>query len=263
MNADMTRRQLAVDLVKAGLRPAGMVLAHTSLSSLGNVPGGAQTVVAGLLDALGTAGTLLMPALSYEQVGPGRPRFDVRHTPSNVGTIPEFFRTRPGTLRSLHPTHSVCGVGPRARELLGEHHLDRTPCGPHSPFRRLPDAGGQILFLGCGLEPNTSMHGVEELVEPPYLFSGSAVFEVVMENGQRRLLECRCHNFQGWGQRYDRLGPLLKGEGLTTGRVLAATVQILDAASMWKRGEEALRQEPFFFVEPLPQNGVQGARNGS
>ena len=255
MNAEETRRQLASELRKAGLQPGGIVLAHTSLSSLGRVAGGARTAIAGLLEALGPSGTLLMPALSYEHVTPARPRFDVRHTPANIGAIPEYFRTQMGAQRSLHPTHSVCGIGPQVHYLLGEHHLDHTPCGPHSPFRRVRDAGGQIIFLGCGLNPNTSMHGVEELVEPPYLFGGYAVFELVMANGQRRLLECRCHNFRGWAQRYDRLALLLKeGEELSTAHVLQATAHIVNAASMWKRGEEALRREPLFFVEPLPQD---------
>jgi len=80
---------------------------HTSLRSLGKVPGGAETVVRGLLYALGENGTLLTPALSYASVGVNNPVFDVLHTPSCVGALPEYFRTRPGTIRSVHPTHSV------------------------------------------------------------------------------------------------------------------------------------------------------------
>src|SRR5690606_7869867 len=99
-----------------------------------------------------------------------QPEFDLVRTPSNVGTLAEYFRTRPGTIRSLHPTHSICGTGKRTAELLADHARDFTPCGPHSPLTKLPEVGGQILMLGCSLRPNTSMHGVEELVEPPYLF---------------------------------------------------------------------------------------------
>ena len=251
MNVGDARQRIGGDLREAGLRPGGVALVHSSLASLGYVPGGAETVVHGLLDALGPEGTLLMPALSYEHVRSDQPRFEVRSTPSNVGAIPEHFRTRPGTRRSLHPTHSVCGVGPLANEILGEHQLDSTPCGPHSPFRRVREAGGQIAFLGCGLRPNTSMHGVEELVEPPYLFAGSAIFELALADGRRRSLECRCHGFGGWAQRYERIGPLLEDGALQTGPVLEATVHILDAETMWAQGEAALRGDPFFFVEQV------------
>lgn len=249
MNPSEAQELIAVGMLTAGLRPGGVVLVHSSLSSLGYVPGGAETVVRGLLQALGQGGTLLMPALSYQHVHPGQPVFDVAKTPANVGAIPEHFRTRPGTRRSLHPTHSVCGVGPRVDDLLGEHYLDRTPCGPHSPFRRLRQEGGQIAFLGCGLRCNTSMHGVEELVEPPYLFGRTATFRLVREDGEVVEGEYRCHGFEGWSQRYERIASLLEGDELRTGKVLQATVHLLEAEAVWKKGEMALRRDPFFFVE--------------
>ena len=249
MSAVEMRRRIAAELLESGLRRGGEALVHSSLSSLGHVPGGAETVVEGLLEGLGDEGTLLLPALSYEHVNARQPQFDVRHTPSNIGTIAEYFRTRPGSRRSLHPTHSVCGVGLRAGELLGEHHLDCTPCGPHSPFRRLREMGGQVVLLGCGMRPNTSIHGVEELVEPPYLFGETVHFELVNANGQVIPMDCRCHGFRGWAQRYERAGGLLEGDGLKVGTVLQATVHILEAEAMWARGEEALKGDPLFFVE--------------
>ena len=54
---------------------------------------------------LGEKATLLMPALSYEIVTKENPVFDQVKTPSNVGFQTEYFRTQPGVLRSVHPTH--------------------------------------------------------------------------------------------------------------------------------------------------------------
>lgn len=244
------QNQIAQDLIAAGLRPGTCVLVHSSLSSLGYVPGGPETVIQGLLAALGPEGTLLMPALSYAHVHAHQPFFDVLRTPSNVGAIPEAFRIRPGTQRSVNPTHSVCGVGPRAAELLSRHQQDETPCGPHSPFRLLWQAGGQIVFLGCGLRPNTSMHAVEELVEPPYLFGGVGEYRVRLLTGQEIPLRCRRHNFAGYTQRYDRLAGLLKARELRAGRVLRAVAHVVPCEPMWDRALAALRRDPFFFVEP-------------
>ena len=247
-----TQHRIARDLAACGLRQGGIVLVHSSLSSLGYVPGGPETVIRGLLEALGPEGTLLLPALSYEYVGAHQPVFDVLHTPSNVGAIPEHFRTRPGTLRSICPTHSVCGVGPLAEAILGEHHLDETPCGPHSPFRKLRDLDGQILFLGCGLRPNTSMHGVEELVRPPYLFGEMITYRVILADGSEINLRLRHHNFQGFRQRYERIEPLLEpGKELRTGRVLAATAYLLEARAMWQKALAALERDKLFFVEKV------------
>jgi aminoglycoside 3-N-acetyltransferase len=245
-----TQNRIAVDLIECGLRPGGIVLVHSSLSSMGYVPGGAETAIRGLLAALGPEGTLLLPALSYEYVGAGQRVFDLLHTPSNVGTIPEHFRTRQGALRSICPTHSVCGVGPLAEAILGEHHLDETPCGPHSPFRRLRDLGGQILFLGCGLGPNTSMHGVEELARPPYLFGEMITYRVILADGDEISLPLRHHGFQGFRQRYERIEPLLVlGKELRVGKVLAATAYLLEAQAMWQKALAALEKDKLFFVE--------------
>jgi aminoglycoside 3-N-acetyltransferase len=246
--ADVVRR-IADDLSGVGVRQGGVLLVHSSLRALGHVPGGAETVILGLLDALGSGGTLLMPALSYDHVTRTHPVFDVRRTPSNVGAIPEFFRTRPGTRRSVHPTHSVCGVGPLTDALLADHHLDSTPCGSHSPFHYLPDCGGQLLMLGCGLQPNTSMHAIEEMVKPPYLFGPPLTYHLVLADGQVQSKTHLRHAFAGWVQRYDRVAPLLDGNDLRSGSVLAADVFLIEVLALWDAALAALRQDCFYFVD--------------
>jgi len=245
------RSRIAGDLLAAGLRPGGAVLVHSSLRSLGHVSGGPETVVRGLLDALGPEVTLLMPALSYATVGADNPVFDVRQTHSCVGAISEHFRTRAGTMRSVNPTHSVCGVGPQAERLLGRHQLDETPCGPSSPFRALRDAGGQILMLGCGLAPNTSMHAVEELAEPPYLFGDTIEYRVVLADGTETRLRCRRHAFRGFVQRYDRIAQVLPVGATRVGSVLEATAHVIECEPMWEVAKAALRKDPLYFVDRL------------
>lgn len=215
--------------------------------------GGVESVVGALLQALGPDGTLLMPALSYQHVHVDQRVFDLRRTRSCVGAIPEHFRLRSGTQRSLHPTHSVCGVGAQVADLLADHHLDRTPVGERSPFRRLRDRSGQVLFLGCGMGPDTSMHGVEELVEPPYLFGRMIDYTLVDAEGGKSEMSYRSHGFSGWAQRYERLEALLGPDELRVGTVLEATAHLVEAEAMWRRGEEALRRDPLFFVERRPE----------
>jgi len=240
--------QLTADLLALGIRPGGIVLVHSSLRSLGarHEP---EMVVQALLAALGEQGTLLMPALSYQSVGPNQPIFDARRTPSCVGGLTEYFRTRAGTIRSLHPTHSVSGVGARAAEVLAGHEQDETPCGPHSPFARLPELKGQILFLGCGLRPNTSMHAIEEHVEPPYLYGPVYDYTIVRPDNSEIAMRVRSHNFAGWAQRYDRIANVMVA-GLTSGPLLQATGHLLEAAVMWPAALAQLRHDPLYFVEP-------------
>ena len=243
--------RIARELLAVGLRPGGVVMVHSSFHALGPVPGGAETVVRGFLRALGAEGTLLMPALSYKFVNARQTLFDVRLTPSNVGYLPEYFRTRSGTLRSMHPIHSVCGVGARAAALLARHDLDTTPCGAHSPFRRLREVDGQVCFLGCGLRPNTSMHAVEELVVPPYLFGPEIAFRLRDHMGREREQTYRTHGFADYRQRYDRLADLLDANALHAGPCLQAPIHILDAPPMWEAALTALRNNPFALVERI------------
>ena len=241
----------SANLRALGVRPGGVLLVHSSLKSMGNVPGGPETVIQGLVKTLGDAGTLLLPSLTYETVTRQKPVFDIRSTPSCVGAITEYFRTRPGTLRSLHPTHSVCAVGHRAEELLAEHALDSTPCGTHSPFRLLPEVRGQILMLGCGLRPNTSMHAIEELVIPPYLFNPPITYTLTNQYGKTYQKRYITLNFVSWLQRYDRVSEVLNRSSLHTGIIAGAKTYLIEARSLWKSALSTLKNDPFFFVERI------------
>ncbi|HPG39651.1 MAG TPA: AAC(3) family N-acetyltransferase [bacterium] len=242
-------KQISDELLQAGVRRGGVLLVHSSLKSLGKVPGGAETVICGLLEALGPDGTLLMPALSYEKVNRDDPVFNITKAPVCIGAIPEYFRKRSDTIRSMHPTHSICGVGKKAQKILEKHINDSTPCGPNSPFRQLRDLQGQILMLGCGLKPNTSMHAIEELVEPEYLFGFRCWYTLVDASGNRVDKAYLPHDFRGWEQRYDRVANILTGNELKTGKVLEATVHIIEATALWKKAYEELQKNPLYFVD--------------
>ncbi len=241
--------QMVEELSALEIRPGGMLLVHASLRSLGAVEGGAETVIQALLQVLGEQGTLLLPALSYETVSAEQPRFDVRHTPSCVGALTEYFRQREGTMRSLHPTHSVCAVGRDAEALLASHYHDETPCGTNSPFHHLPLNNGQILFLGCGLRPNTSMHAIEELIEPSYLYGSVVEYDMIDQTGKSFPMNVRSHNFAGWVQRYDRVANVLDPLFIHRGKVLQADCYVVEAAPMWLAAYERLRINPLYFVE--------------
>ena len=241
--------KLINDLRALGVRENGVLLVHSSLRALGPVEGGAETVCRALLEVLGERGTLLVPALSYETVTREHPEFDVRTTPTCIGALTEYFRRREGTLRSVHPTHSVCGVGHLVHDLLCNHELDTTPCGPNSPFHKLPSFEGQILMLGCGLRPNTSMHSVEELIEPPYLFTDPFEYTITDAAGRQFKQVHRRHNFDGWVQRYDRLADVLAEPDLRSGPVLQSTSYLIEAAAMRPAIYRKLQEDILYFVD--------------
>lgn len=251
MNNNQYIKKISEELSMLGVKESGVLLVHTSLKSLGGVTGGAETVIKGIQLAIDKDGTLLMPTLSYKDIdGDKNDTFSAKDTPSNVGALTEFFRQMEGVTRSIHPTHSVCGSGRYAKEVLKQHHLDNTPCGAHSPYKILSEIGGQILFIGCGLESNTSMHGVEELVEPDYLFDKELQYKIYNENREKSYMYCKKHGFEGVEQRYDRLEGLLEdGKTIRRGKVLGADCCLIDAKAMWKVAHEAMKQDQSYFVE--------------
>ena len=245
-----TINQITAELRAIGVRP-GSACARPLLSALlGPVPGGAETAIQGLLDALGPDGTLLMPALSYARVTPEQPFFDVRLTPSNVGVLPEYFaRGRARCAASIRRTPFAALAGWR-RELLDRHIEDRTPCGPRSPFHLLPEYGGQILMLGCGLRPNTLMHAVEELVEPSYLFGGTLAYRLVgWDWGVTEAVYC-VHGFHGGQQRYDRVADVLGNRTCRVGVCVAARSPFHRDDGARQTALAALRRDPLYFVAP-------------
>jgi aminoglycoside 3-N-acetyltransferase len=240
------RSSLAYDLRAIGLRRGDVVLVHSSYRSLEiDHP---ETLIQALLQSIDDTGTLLFPALSYRQSPPTV--HNTLTTPSCVGFLAEYFRTRPGTQRSLHPTHSVGGVGARVDELLGDHADDTTPCGLRSPFHKLLHCGGKILMLGCGLRPNTTMHAIEEYIQPPYLFGEPLIYTLTDAAGITFEKIYTPHDFTGFAQRYDRAAGLLDERRLVAGRVGAASAHLIDAQALYQQALTRLRRDPFFFVEP-------------
>jgi len=150
-------------LERLGVPRDGVLFVHSAFRDLGREGFSPDGVIEELVEHV-RGGTLLLPTMSWRYVKPADPRFSELDTPSNVGVLTEVFRTRWAGARSLHPTHSVAGRGRDAATMLGEHHLDDTPCPPRSPYGKLLPADAWILMLGIGFDCCTLIHHGEEVV---------------------------------------------------------------------------------------------------
>ncbi|WP_150243420.1 aminoglycoside N(3)-acetyltransferase [Nocardiopsis quinghaiensis] len=182
-----TRASLARDLITLGVVPGDTLLVHSSLSSLGWVCGGEQTVVQALLDSVGPEGTLVVPTQTMDNSDPAQwrdppvpedwwpviraeaPGFDPRLTPGRrMGRVPEMVRTWPGAVRSANPQTSFAALGPRARTLLG-HHPVGCRLGEDSPLAALERIRARVLLLGTGFDSCTAFHLAEYRTPRPRL----------------------------------------------------------------------------------------------
>jgi len=180
-NELITRERLVEDLRRLGLRPGMDVMVHSSLSRIGWVKGGAETVVDALLEVLGPESTLLMPSFNHRAAEVYNPMT----TPTINGAIPDAFWRRPGVVRSLHPTHAVAALGPKAEEWL-RGHVEVGIWAADSPIGRLIHSGGWILGLGVDHTTSTAYHVGEVSLNVPCLDQFSAVGKIVDRDGRVR-----------------------------------------------------------------------------
>jgi aminoglycoside 3-N-acetyltransferase len=234
----LTKGQLLADLRKIGIKEGDSLLVHSSLSKIGYIEGGAKALIDALFDAIGPAGTLLMPAFTAK----GRnkdyleenPTFDLRNSPSQMGVITEYFRRMDGVCRSFHPTDSICAKGPLAEYYTNTHYGQLTPYNEYSPFRKLCEKGGKILMLGTTLNGAcTNLHTLEDALDFEYPVYGPKIFEVQMVDGEGKFssVKTKVHNPEFSAKRNcDALKPMFEKEGvLVNGCIGEAKSMLIDA----------------------------------
>ena len=177
----MTKSSLINDLKSMGLTGSETILIHSSMKAVGNVEGGADTVLDALMEFFAD-GLLLLPTHTWKTVNESNPVFDVSNSESCVGILTELFRRRPGVVRSLHPTHSIAAFGRNAESYIAGELSCNTPCTPGGCYDRLKDVDGRILLIGVTHARNTYIHSVEEVLNVPNRLSDKPMKLSVIDN---------------------------------------------------------------------------------
>ncbi len=188
MDCNITTKDSLIKVFnRLGMTKGMDVMLHSSMKSLGYVVNGPLDVIDALLESVGDAGTVLMPAHTGQLTDPigwkspaipaefietfrnSMKPFDAKTTPiRNRGIIPETFLTYPGVYRSNHPLNSVSAKGSRAQYYTQEHPLHASE-GIDSPTGKLYLNNGYIILLGVTLYNCTAIHLAEYLADVPYL----------------------------------------------------------------------------------------------
>jgi aminoglycoside 3-N-acetyltransferase len=147
----LTARDITDALRRLGVDRADIVFLHSGLRRCLVVAGTTReqklaTLVRGMLDSV-PDGALILPAFSYSFCR-DQP-FDVQHTPSRVGVLPEYFRRLPHVRRTPEPIFStaVRGTLPAAWERRLFTIGDKDCFGDESVFALLLEADAKLVFL--------------------------------------------------------------------------------------------------------------------
>jgi aminoglycoside 3-N-acetyltransferase len=204
-----TPAEFRKSLEELGLRANDSVLMHARLSPFNGFTGQPVEILAAVQDVIGADGTLLMMSSAYRTATrrylEASPTFDVRRTPSQMGMLTEILRRTPGARRSLHPAHPVLARGAKADWFVAGHEATPFSCGDQTPFSRLVEADGKILFFDLRLRGFTFMHHVEHTLQGELDFSlyDERMFQVpvVAATGERLVVPTRAFSAEAASRR--------------------------------------------------------------
>jgi aminoglycoside 3-N-acetyltransferase len=163
-------------LHELGIRRGDIVHVQSDLRRIGPVDAPAtrggmlEFYLRGLLDAVGPEGTLTT-CTAFEDYGRYGTPYVREESPSRLGVLSEYIRTRPGAVRSVHPIMSLAAIGPVAEEICGGSHFEGF--GYASPWGELHRRNAHILTLGMDAKGGgtTFFHYVEKLYGVPYQYT--------------------------------------------------------------------------------------------
>ena len=230
----ISHAEIIMGLQALELEQESKVLVHASLPALGDVEGGAQTVIESLM---AVTGTIVMPALTPQTMvwpphGPANNGVDygaidyqslnaaaVFFTPDlpvfpGVGEIAEAFRQQPFTQRSSHPVASFTALGDEAEELLATQTIER----PYGPVEWLQHHHGEVVLIGVDHTQNTSLHFAEYLAGRKQFIR----WALVLEEGRGTAIELP--HFPGCSNGFNAIEAEIKNATRTT-TIGAATAQ--------------------------------------
>ena len=188
-----TKEDLRNCLIEMGLTGKEAIMVHSSMKSIGEVDGGADTVVDVFMDFF-QDGLFMTPTHTWDQMSAEYSVFDRETEPACVGIIPNVFRKREGVVRSLHPTHSIAAYGKNAEEFIKGEENATSPCPPGGCWDRLREIDAKILLLGVTHTRNTYIHSVDEVMEiEDRLTDEPTLMHIVMPDGRQKDVQMYRH----------------------------------------------------------------------
>lgn len=228
-----TKQTLKRQLEELGIESTDTILVHSSMKKIGDVEGGADTVLEALSEYM-DKGLLVIPTHTWSTINEKHPVFDVENSKTCVGILTELFRKREHVIRSLHPTHSVAALGKDAQAYVADDAMFDTPVAEGSALWKLLERKGKIILMGVNFTSNTFIHGIEEWNNiPGRLTDDHESLYTIKKDGTKISVPSRRHHGLSWSEHYWKVEEVLLERGtISKGKFGEAETIVCDAVKL-------------------------------
>jgi len=255
----IAKNEIIKALKAAGVRSGQVIYLQSDLRGPGKIEGvktreefcGAY--FESIFELIGKEGTLVVPTYTTQVA-----RFDIdfvwEETPSLMGIFSEFVRRHPQSLRSVHPTKSLCAIGRDKEFICGDNGTNAY--GWHSPFHRMLIKKAKILTIGLvsGYVVGIAHH-LEAAYCLPYVYNKLLKWSPII-SGKRdkkpyfatvRYLNLDVeYDLTAWVKHMRELG------GVKSARLGGGKVHMADYEQVFTEGSKLLKENPYYFLKQPP-----------
>ena len=193
-------------------------------------------ILQSLLLAVGARGTVVFPLFNFDFTKGAH--FDIRSTPSQMGSLTEAARVWPGAVRTGHPIYSFAAIGAASREFDGI--CNHSGYGIDSPFALMLKLSAKIAVLDLPEQDSmTFYHHAEEMHNVSYRYrkTWAGLYTDSLGNTQMREFSLFVRNIdQGVLTAVDPMAEKLWLAGLYKGHRpgIESGMRVIDANALYR-----------------------------
>ena len=169
LNKIYTKEDILTQLVDMGLPRDRVVLAHSSLRLVGQMQGGAKTLLDAMIEYFTAEGGLFcVPTHTWGNLDK-EITLDMNDPATCLGAFSDLAAADGRGIRSENPTHSMVVFGDRdkASRFVADEPFVTAGTAPDSCYGKLYEWRGYVLLVGVGHNRNTYLHCVDEMLDAP------------------------------------------------------------------------------------------------
>lgn len=262
----LTKQKIIEQLDGLSIPPESTVIIHTSLRAVGEIEGGAESLLDTLVNYfIERDSVLLVPTHTWHKLWAGGITLDMTSPETCLGVLPTLALFDPRGIRSKNPTHSVVAFGRKERvnELLANEAYVDTPTSSSGVYAALARCNGYIMLIGVGQDKNTFIHSVDEMLRIPNRIEKTTIKVTVKDyDGSISELDFYMFNEAIYGdtsERFPKYEPAFRYRGIIKDGTLGeAAVQLTDAKAAFNVlktiYDRAFPYDPMSDDEPLNPN---------